>query len=544
MFQARIELAKPENEKVLNYLPGSPERKAVKETLLNLAKEKLEIPLIIAGREVRTGNLGKCIIPHRHGAVIGEYHKAGEKEILAAVEAAIEAGKSWRARPWHERAAVFMKAADLLAGPWRQIVNGSCMLGQSKNVFQAEIDAACELIDFFRFNCYFASILYGEQPAHSSPGIWNRMEYRALEGFVFAATPFNFTSIAGNLPSAPALMGNGVVWKPASNAVYPAYRLIKLFQEAGLPEGVINFIPAAGTTAGPVIFESPHLAGVHFTGSTETFRTMWEQIGRSIRKYRTYPRVVGETGGKDFIVAHNSTDVKELGTALIRGAFEYQGQKCSAVSRAYIPKSIWKELKRFMLEELETVKVGGVEDFTNFMNAVIDEQAFDRIVEYISCARDSEDAEILFGGGADKTEGYFIQPTLIETTDPEFRTMQEEIFGPVLTLFVYEDEKYEETLDICDRTSPYGLTGAVFARDRNAVASAERKLVNAAGNFYINDKPTGAIVGQQPFGGSRASGTNDKAGALQNLMRWTSPRVVKENFVPRTDFRYPFMNEV
>ena len=543
MFQARLALAKPDNEKVLNYIPGSPEREAIKGSLAVLGKERVEIPLVIGGKEMRTGNLGKCVVPHRHGTVIGEYHKAGKKEIGAAIDAALEAGKEWSARPWHERAAVFMKAADLLAGNWRQIINGSCMLGQSKNVFQAEIDAACELIDFFRFNCYFASTLYGEQPAHSSPGIWNRLEYRALEGFVFAATPFNFTSIAGNLPSAPALMGNGVVWKPASNAVYPAYRVMQLFQEAGLPEGVINFIPAAGREAGPVIFDSPHLAGVHFTGSTETFLSMWEQIGGNIRKYRTYPRVVGETGGKDFIVAHRSSDIKELGTALIRGAFEYQGQKCSAASRAYIPKSIWKELKSYLLDELATVKMGDVEDFTNLVNAVIDEAAFDKITGYIEFARNSTDAEIVFGGEADKSIGYFIQPTVIETTNPDFKTMKEEIFGPVLTLYVYEDDKFEETLDLCDSTSPYGLTGAIFARDRKAVSLAETRLVNAAGNFYINDKPTGAVVGQQPFGGSRASGTNDKAGALQNLMRWTSPRAVKENFVPAKDYRYPFMKQ-
>jgi 1-pyrroline-5-carboxylate dehydrogenase len=417
------------------------------------------------------------------------------------------------------------------------------MLCQSKNAFQAEIDAACELIDFLRFNSHYAVQLYEDQPMYSSEGLWNRLDYRALEGFVFAATPFNFASIAGNLPSAPAIMGNSVLWKPASNAVYTAYHIMQLFLEAGLPEGVINFIPGAGSTVGPIVLGSPDLAGVHFTGSTGTFQSMWETIGGNIRLYKTYPRIVGETGGKDFIVAHPSARIEELGTAVIRGAFEYQGQKCSAVSRIYIPKSLWGELFSFLKEELATVKMGGVEDFSNFMNAVIDEAAFDKIAGYIDFARKAKDAEIIYGGNCEKSTGYFIEPTVIKTDNPRFKTMEEEIFGPVLTVYVYDDDRYEETLALCDETSPYGLTGAVFAVDRDAVDLAKNVLVHAAGNFYVNDKPTGAVVGQQPFGGSRASGTNDKAGSVFNMMRWTTVRAIKENFLPPKDYRYPLMSE-
>jgi 1-pyrroline-5-carboxylate dehydrogenase len=444
---------------------------------------------------------------------------------------------------WQDRAAVFLKAADLLSGSWRPLLNAANMLGQSKNAFQAEIDSACELIDFFRFNVYYAMQIYEQQPPYSPHGMWNRMEYRPLEGFVFAVTPFNFLSISGNLTSAPAIMGNVSIWKPASSAVYPAYHLMRLFQEAELPDGVINFIPGPGSSVGPAAMSSPELAGIHFTGSTATFQEMWKTVGKSIHSYRSYPRIVGETGGKDFVFAHRSADVQVLGTALIRGAFEYQGQKCSAVSRAYIPESIWGDLKDYLVEELNTVKIGDVDDFSNFMNAVIDREAFSRIVSYIKYIKESDEAAIMFGGGWDDSRGYFIEPTVAVTTNPHFRTMEEEIFGPVVTLFIYDDAKYEETLELCEKTSPYGLTGAIFAGDRQATICAERVLKNAAGNFYINDKPTGAVVGQQPFGGSRKSGTNDKAGSLLNMLRWTTPRTIKENFVPPHDYRYPFMSE-
>jgi 1-pyrroline-5-carboxylate dehydrogenase len=417
------------------------------------------------------------------------------------------------------------------------------MLCQSKNVFQAEVDAACEFIDFLRFNAFYAMQIYEQQPPISTTGTWNRLEYRPLEGFIFASTPFNFTSIAGNLPSAPAIMGNVALWKPASNATYSAYYLMKLFQEAGLPDGVINFIPGAGSKVGPIIMNSPDLAGIHFTGSTATFQNMWQTVGNNIKNYKSYPRIVGETGGKDFIFVHKDTKIDELGTALIRGAFEYQGQKCSAASRAYIPSSLWIDLKDFILEEMKTVKMGDVEDFSNFINAVIDEAAFSKITEYIEFIKDSNEAEIVFGGNYDNSKGYFIEPTIAVTTNPHFRTMEEEIFGPVLTVYVYEDDKFEETLHLCDETSPYGLTGAIFSRNREAIRLAEKILVNAAGNFYINDKPTGAVVGQQPFGGSRASGTNDKAGSFLNMIRWVTPRTIKETFVPPTGYRYPFMGE-
>lgn len=543
MANAIFTLPLPANEPVRSYAPGSPEKIQLKAKLKEMREKQIEIPLIIGGKEIKTGKKGRCVLPHNHQHVVAEYHQASEKEVNQAIQAAIEAQKKWAAMPWYDRVAIFMKAAELLAGPWRDTLNAATMLGQSKNVFQAEIDAAAELTDFFRFNCYYALQIFEQQPPYSPLGTWNRMEYRPLEGYIFAVTPFNFTSIAGNLPSAPAIMGNVVLWKPASSAVYSAYFLMRLFQEAGLPDGVINFVPGPGSQVGIPALNSPHLAGIHFTGSTSTFQSMWKTVGDNISAYRGYPRIVGETGGKDFIFAHRSADIPALGVALIRGAFEYQGQKCSAASRAYIPKSIWADLKSYLLSELQTIKMGDVEDFTNFMNAVIDQGAFTTITEYIEYVKKSKGAEIIFGGNYDDKKGFFIEPTVIVTKDPKFRTMQEEIFGPVLTIYVYEDHLFEETLHLCNETSPYGLTGAVFSQDRYALKLADKILVNAAGNYYINDKPTGAVVGQQPFGGGRASGTNDKAGSLLNLIRWVTPRTIKENFVPPRDYRYPFMKE-
>ncbi len=541
MSNAKFNLSLPSNEPIKTYAPGTPERKDIKAKLKELRNKQIEIPLIIGGREVKTGNLGKCILPHNHGTVVGTYHKAGEREVQMAIEASLKARKQWAAMDWQDRASIFLKAADILAGPWRSLVNTACMLCQSKNVFQAEIDAACELIDFFRFNTFYAMKIYERQPPISTAGTWNRLEYRPLEGFIFAVTPFNFASIAGNLPSAPAITGNVVLWKPASNVVYSAYYIMKLFQEAGVPDGVINFIPGIGNQVGPIIMNSPDLAGVHFTGSTTTFQNIWQTIGNNIKNYKSYPRIVGETGGKDFVFAHKDTGIEELGTALIRGSFEYQGQKCSAASRAYVPRSIWGDLKDFILEELKTVKMGDVEDFSNLINAVIDETAFSKITKYIEFIKDSNETEIIAGGNYDNSKGYFIEPTIAVTTNPHFRTMEEEVFGPVLTVYVYDDDKFEETLHLCDETSPYALTGSIFSRNREAITIAEKILVNAAGNFYINDKPTGAVVGQQPFGGSRASGTNDKAGSFLNMIRWVNPRTIKETFVPPTDYRYPFM---
>ena len=543
MSNAKFNMSLPSNEPVKSYAPGTPERREIRAKLKELKGKEIEIPLVIGGKEVRTGNLGKCVLPHDHGTVIGTYHKAGEKEVQMAIEASLKARKQWAAMDWHDRASIFLKAADILAGPWRSLLNAASMLCQSKNVFQAEVDAACELIDFLRFNTYYTMKIYERQPPISSVGTWNRLEYRPLEGFIFASTPFNFTSIAGNLPSAPAIMGNVALWKPASNAVYSVYYVMKLFQEAGVPDGVINFIPGAGSQVGPIIMDSPDLAGVHFTGSTATFHNIWQTIGNNIGKYKSYPRIVGETGGKDFVFAHNDVRIEELGTALIRGAFEFQGQKCSAASRAYIPRSIWADLKDFVLEELKTVKMGDVEDFGNFVNAVIDETAFSKITKYIEFIKDSNETDIISGGNYDGSKGYFIEPTIAVTSNPHFRTMEEEIFGPILTIYLYDDDKYEETLHLCDETSPYGLTGAILSRNRDAITTAEKILVNVAGNFYINDKPSGAVVGQQPFGGSRASGTNDKAGSFLNLIRWTSPRTIKETLVPPTDYRYPFMLE-
>jgi len=531
----------PANEPVLSYAPGTPERDTIKKALNDMLGGQEEIPLIIGGREVTSGKTGKCVCPHDHGHVLATYHKAEAQHVAKAVEAALNARKKWAALPWEARVAVFQKMAELLAGPYRFILNAATMLDQSKNVFQAEIDSACELIDFWRFNPYYYYELMNEQP-NSAPGMWNRLEHRGIEGFVFAVTPFNFTSIAGNLPTSPVLCGCVSLWKPASSAVLGAYYLMRLFKDAGLPDGVINFIPGPGSQVGPVVLNHPELAGIHFTGSTSTFQGMWKTVGGNIHRYKTYPRIVGETGGKDFIFAHTSADVKGLSTALIRGAYEYQGQKCSACSRAYIPRSVWDAMKDDFLHEIATITVGDVTDFTNFMNAVIDKAAYDTIVEYITYAQRSSDADIITGGGYDDAKGYFIQPTVIVAKDPHFRTMEEEIFGPVLTVFVYDDDKYEETLELCDTTSPYALTGSIFATDRFAIEKAVKTLVHAAGNFYINDKCTAAVVGQQPFGGSRASGTNDKAGSILNLVRWISPRSIKETWLPPTDYRYPFMD--
>ena len=541
MANAKFNLNLPSNEPVRSYAPGTPERKDIKAKLKELKNRHIEIPIIIGGKEIKTGNMGKCILPHNHGTVVGTYHKAGEKEVQMAIESSLKARRQWAEMDWQDRASIFLRAADILAGPWRSLLNAATMLCQSKNVIQAEGDAACELIDFLRFNAFYAMKIYEQQPPISTAGAWNRLEYRPLEGFIFAASPFNFTSIAGNLPSAPAMMGNVALWKPASNAAYSAYYVMKLFQEAGVPDGVINFIPGDGNQIGPIIMNSPDLAGIHFTGSTATFQNMWQTVGNNIKNYKSYPRIVGETGGKDFVFVHKDSRVEEFGTAMIRGAFEYQGQKCSAASRAYIPRSLWADLKDFILEEMKTVKMGDVEDFGNFINAVIDEPAFSKITKYIESIKDSNETEIVCGGNYDSSKGYFIEPTIAVTANPHSRTMEEEVFGPVLTVYVYEDDKFEETLHLCDETSPYGLTGAIFSRNREAIALAEKILVNAAGNFYINDKPTGAIVGQQPFGGSRASGTNDKAGSFLNMIRWVNPRTIKETFVPPTDYRYPFM---
>lgn len=540
MVNAKFTLPEPINEPILAYRPGSPERVTLKNTLKRMSGEQIEIPLIIGGKEVKTGNLGHAVMPHNHKQVLATYHKAGEQEVRQAIEASQKAWPMWANMPWYERAAIFKKMAVLLAGPRRATLNAATMLNQSKNVFQAEIDSACELIDFWNFNTKYMELIYERQP-YSPAGMWNRLEQRALEGFVFAVTPFNFTSIAGNLPTAPAMMGNTVLWKPASAAVFSAYYLMQLFREAGLPDGVINFIPGSGAQIGAQVLPHPQLAGVHFTGSTVTFQNMWQTIGASITKYKTYPRIVGETGGKDFIFVHNSAPVPAVVTAIIRAAYEYQGQKCSAASRAYIPRSIWPQLRDSLIDQIKTIKMGDVTDFTNFMNAVIDRAAFESICTYIDYVKKSPDAEIISGGGYDDSTGYFIDPTVVVTTDPHFKTMEEEIFGPVITIYVYEDSEYESTLELCDTTSPYALTGSIFAQDRQAIMLATQRLQHAAGNFYINDKPTAAVVGQQPFGGSRASGTNDKAGDMINLLRWVSPRTIKETFAPPADYRYPFM---
>lgn len=532
----------PVNEPVMSYEPGSPEREELKAAIGEARSKTVKIPMIIGGMEIHTAAQEELRPPHDHRHLLGHYSKGDETHVRSAIDAALEAKPAWEDLSWEHRASIFLKAADLLAGPYRAKVNAATMLGQSKNAYQAEIDAACEMIDFLRFNVYFASQVYAQQP-ESSKGIWNRSEQRALEGFVFALTPFNFTAIAGNLPSAPALMGNVVVWKPANTQVYAAHVLMEVFREAGLPGGVINLIYADGPVAGEVIFKDPHFAGIHFTGSTAVFQHIWKEIGNNISTYRSYPRIVGETGGKDFVLLHPSADVKAACTALIRGSFEYQGQKCSAASRAYIPKSLWPALKKLMLEDIASFSMGGVEDFRNFINAVIDEKSFDKIASYIDNAKNDPDAEIIAGGKYDKSKGYFIHPTVILAKDPGYVTMCEEIFGPVLTVYVYDDKDFENIPDLIDTTSIYALTGSVIARDRHAIELAEKKLRHSAGNFYINDKPTGAVVGQQPFGGSRGSGTNDKAGSMVNLLRWVSTRSVKETFNPPADYRYPFMNQ-
>jgi 1-pyrroline-5-carboxylate dehydrogenase len=542
MANAFFRVPEPKNEPVRAYAPGTPERAELKAKLAALKKQEVEVPLVIGGKEIRTGKTAEMAMPHNHAYRLGVYHQAGEKEVGMAVEAALEARKIWAEMPWEHRVAVFLKAADLLAGPWRSTLNAATMLGQSKTAFQAEIDSACELIDFWRFNPHYMAQLMAEQP-YSPAGVWNRMEFRPLEGFVFAVTPFNFTSIAGNLPTAPALVGCTVLWKPASSAVYSAYQIVKLLEAAGLPPGVINFIPGSGGKVGNPVMASPHLAGIHFTGSTDVFQGMWKTVGNNISGYKYYPRIVGETGGKDFIFAHSSADIDALVTASLRGAFEYQGQKCSAASRMYIPRSLFGKFRDRWVSEVARIKVGDVEDFTQFMGAVIDRAAYTSIKSAIDYAAKSDEAEILTGGVCDDSAGYFIQPTTIVTTNPRFRTMEEEIFGPVLTLYVYEDSRLDEAVELCDATSPYGLTGAVFGQDRAALVRIEARLRNAAGNFYINDKPTGAVVGQQPFGGARASGTNDKAGSAMNLLRWMSVRSIKELFLPPRDWTYPFMAE-
>jgi 1-pyrroline-5-carboxylate dehydrogenase len=532
----------PANEPVKSYAPGSRERKELQTELDKQSQEEIDIPLIIGGKEIRTGNLGKVTMPHDHGHVLAQYHKASAKEVKMAIESALKAHQEWESFPWVERLSVIIKVAELIARKYRNRLNASTMLGQSKSAYQAEIDSACETIDFLRFNAHYISDIYNAQP-HSDPGIINRLEYRPLEGFVFALTPFNFTAIASNLTMSPVLMGNVALWKPATSAILSNYVLMDIYKEAGVPDGVINFIPGSGAQVGDAVFADRNLTGLHFTGSNNTFNKLWQSIAGNLAEYRSYPRIVGETGGKDFVIVHPSADVDEVSTALVRGSFEYQGQKCSAASRAYLPKSLWPKVKERVGDMLGQVTLGDVRDFSNFMNAVIDEGAFDQIMNYIGMAKKSNDAEIIFGGKGDKTNGYFIEPTVILAHDPHFVTMVEEIFGPVLTVYVYDDKDFEETLKLVDSTSPYALTGAIFAHERQVLTHSADVLKYAAGNLYFNDKPTGAVVGQQPFGGSRKSGTNDKAGSPLNLMRWISPRTIKETLIPPTDFKYPFMKE-
>ena len=530
------------NEPIYGYLKGSKEKQLLKEALKKIESEVVEIPCIIGGKEIKTGNIFEVRMPHDHQHVIARVHLAGKEEVKLAIDAALQAKKDWEAMEWHERAKIFMKAADLLAGPWRYMVNAATMLGQSKNPLQAEVDSACELIDFFRFNAQFYEKIISEQPLSVS-GVHNSIDYRPLEGFIFAVTPFNFTAIAGNLPASPAMVGNTVVWKPTGQQCLAAYRTMQIFIEAGLPAGVINFVPARGAVAGDVCLNHPELAGVHFTGSSGVFNQIYKTIGDNIDSYRSFPRVVGETGGKDFVFAHPSADLEILNVALIRGAFEYQGQKCSAASRAYIPASIWKKLEPKLLADVAALKMGDVRDFRNLVNAVIDEKAFSTIKGYIDQAKTDPKVKVIVGGECDSSKGYFIRPTVILTTDPKSRTMSEEIFGPVLTIYVYEDSKLDETMKLCNETSPYALTGAIIAQDRSAIHQMSNELRQAAGNFYINDKPTGAVVGQQPFGGARKSGTNDKAGSAVNITRWLSMRTIKENFVPPRTILYPYMDE-
>jgi 1-pyrroline-5-carboxylate dehydrogenase len=539
-FNGTRQVPPPVNEPVKAYGPGSPEKASLKARLESMAGERIEVPLIIGGRDVTTGDFAQAVMPHDHGHVLADWHRASREHVLQAIDAAAEARREWARWPWEERAAVFLKAAELLATTWRDTLNASTMLGQSKTVFQAEIDAACELIDFWRFNPHYAQELYAEQPL-SSAAMWNQVDYRPLEGFVFALTPFNFASIAGNLPTSPALMGNTVVWKPASAAIPSGFYLMKLLEAAGLPPGVINFVPGRGADVAKVVLTHPDLAGVHFTGSTAVFNSMWETIGQNMSRYRSYPRIVGETGGKDFIVAHPSADPQAFAVAVIRGGYEYQGQKCSAASRIYVPRSLWSDVRDRIVGMIQDIRMGDVQDFRNFMGAVIDKKAFDGISAYLDDAK--KNATILAGGGTDAKKGYFIEPTLVQTEDPGYRLLCEEIFGPVVTAYVYDDARWEDTLKLVDQTSPYALTGAVFSNDRQGLRQAAAALRGAAGNFYLNDKPTAAVVGQQPFGGARGSGTNDKAGSKMNLMRWVSARTVKETFNPPRDYRYPFMAE-
>jgi 1-pyrroline-5-carboxylate dehydrogenase len=530
----------PVNEPIKSYASGSPERKELQAMLTELRSKEIDIPMYIGGEEVRGTNKVRLAPPHDHKHTLGYFHKSDKQHVEQAIKAALAAKEKWQNLSWEHRASIFLKAAELIAGPFRAKLNAATMLGQSKNAFQAEIDSACEIIDFLRFNVHYMTEIYADQPI-SGPGVWNRLEWRPLEGFIYALTPFNFTAIAGNLPTSCAMMGNVVVWKPSNTQVYSANVLMEIFKQAGVPDGVINLIYPSGPDAAEVVFNHKDFAGIHFTGSTEVFQNIWQTIGNNIHKYRSYPRIVGETGGKDFIMAHRSADAKILSVAISRGAFEYQGQKCSAASRAYVPSNLWSDVKAFMLADLETMKMGPTEDFTNFINAVIDEKSFDKLAKYIDAAKKDSNVEIIAGGNYDKSKGYFIEPTIIVAKDPKYVTMCEELFGPVLTLFVYDENKFEETLELVDTTSIYALTGAILAQDRYAIELATKKLSNAAGNFYINDKCTGAVVGQQPFGGARGSGTNDKAGAKINLLRWVSPRTIKETFTPPTDYKYPFL---
>lgn len=540
MTQANFIVPYPKNEPYNSYAPGTPEREGLKAAIRRLLTQEIEVPLIIGGEMVKTGNTAPLVMPHNHKHRLGFHHKAGRKEVDMAIEAAMDARKKWAETSWEERIAVFLKAADLLTGTWRYTINAATMLGQSKTPHQSEIEAVGELADFFRFNAWYLTEVMSDQP-YSPNGMWNRVEYRPLEGFLFAVTPFNFTAIAANLPGSMAMCGNVVIWKPATSSIYSNYYVMKLMQEAGLPDGVINFLPGSGSDVGDPVLQSPYFAGIQFTGSEGTFNQIWKGIAVNLQNYKTYPRIVGETGGKDFIFVHASANVKEVSTAAIRGAFEYQGQKCSAASRMYVPETIWPDLKETLLPEVARIKVGDVSDFSCFMGAVIDKKAFQSITSCIDMAKESEEAEILAGGGYDDTVGFFIEPTIILTTNPQFRTMQEEIFGPVLTIYVYKDELFEDTLSLCNETSPYALTGAIFAKDRYVVKMMTDALRDAAGNFYINDKPTGAVVNQQPFGGARRSGTNDKAGSKQNLLRWLSARAIKEVFDPPTTWQYPYM---
>lgn len=540
MNNAIYNFKEPVNEPVLSYLPGSRERILLEKELEEQSSKVVDIPLIIGGKEIRTGKTGRVVMPSDHSHLLATYHMATEKEVTLAIEAALEAKECWMNLAWMERASIMIRAAELISKIYRYKINAATMLGQGKNLFQAEIDSSCEVIDYLRFNAHFASLIYGEQPVSDNQSI-NRIEYRPLEGFIYTITPFNFTAIAANLNTSVALMGNTTLWKPASTSLLSNYYLMKILKEAGLPDGVINFVPGSGSLISDIVLNHRELAGIHFTGSNATFNGLWKQVSDNLTKYRSYPKLVGETGGKDFIFAHHSANPLELATSIVRGAFEYQGQKCSAASRAYIPKSIWEETKIHILRMISEIKSGDVRDFQNFVNAVIDELSFDRIISYLEKAKSSPGAEIIAGGNGDKTKGYFVEPTVIVTKDPQFVTMKEEIFGPVMTVYIYDDQKFEETLSLCDQTSPFGLTGSIFSNDKYSMIKACRILRYAAGNFYINDKPSGAMVGQQPFGGARASGTNDKAGSYLNLLRWVSPRTIKETLIPATDFRYPYM---